>query len=140
MLAKVKPAIGRPKPGHVKGIFPLAAPPRPARFGGMLIAWTTVSSRTEAEAIARAAIQQGRAVCVQIDGPVSSLYRWKGQVETAEEYRLTFKLLPEQSSDLEQLVHAMHTYDVPEWVVVPASHVSEKYLSWARTTPNSSTF
>ena len=140
MLAKVKPAIGRPKPGHVKGIFPLAAPPALADFGIMLIAWTTVSSRAEADAIAHTAIQQGRAACVQIDGPITSIYHWDGQVETTEEYRLTFKLLPEQAAALEQLVHKMHPYDTPEWIVVPASHVSEKYLSWARTTPNSSPF
>lgn len=140
MLAKVKPAIGRPKPGHVKGIFPLAAQPALANFGNMLIAWTTVSTRAEADSIAQATVKQGRTACVQIDGPVTSVYRWEGRVETAEEYRLTFKVLPEQAAALEQLVHDLHPYETPEWIVVPAGHVSEKYLSWARTTPNSSPF
>ena len=140
MLAKVKSAIGRPKPRHVKGIFPLAARTALPDFGIMLIAWTTVSSRPEADLIAQAAVKQGRAACVQIDGPVTSVYRWEGRVETAEEYRLTFKFLPEQATGLEQLVHTMHPYEIPEWIAVPASQVSEKYLSWARTPPNSSPF
>ncbi|MCC6416263.1 MAG: divalent-cation tolerance protein CutA [Opitutaceae bacterium] len=104
----------------------------------MLIAWTTVSRRAEAETIAQTAVAQGRASCVQIDGPIASVYCWEGHVESVEEYRLTFKLLPEQAESLEQLVHKLHPYETPEWIVVPASHVSEKYLSWARATPNSS--
>lgn len=106
----------------------------------MLIAWTTVSQRTDATRIAQAAIMQSRAACVQIDGPITSIYRWAGRLESTEEYRLTFKFLPEQAAALEQLVHQLHPYETPAWVVIIANQVSEKYLSWARATPNSSPF
>jgi periplasmic divalent cation tolerance protein len=65
-----------------------------------------------------------------------SHYRWQGQVEQAEEFRLCFKLLPAHAAELERDILAAHPYDTPEWVVVRAESVGEKYLSWA--TANSS--
>lgn len=98
----------------------------------MLIAWTTVGSREVAEDIAAAAIAENVAVCVQVEGPVSAHYRWQGEQERAEEWRLMFKFLARQSGALEKWVHGRHPYETPEWVVVRAEHISEKYLSWAR--------
>ena len=103
----------------------------------MFIAWTTVTARVDADRIACDAVVRNLAICVQIDGPISSRYRWQGRVEQAEEYRLCFKCLPAHLAELEQRVLAMHPYDTPEWLVVRAEHVGEKYLSWANA--NSST-
>jgi periplasmic divalent cation tolerance protein len=97
----------------------------------MLIAWTTVSQRADAERLAGDAVSRGLAVCVQIDGPIVSHYRWEGRVERAEEYRLTFKLTASRLEALETFVIAQHPYDTPEWLVVHAERVGEKYLSWA---------
>jgi periplasmic divalent cation tolerance protein len=98
----------------------------------MLIAWTTVPTKVIAETLAAAAVHAGHAACVQVEGPVTSHYFWEGKQEKTEEYRLTFKLLPAQLDALERWLHARHPYQVPEWVVVKADHVAEKYLSWAR--------
>jgi periplasmic divalent cation tolerance protein len=103
----------------------------------MLLAWTTVASRADAERLAHDAIQRNLAVCVQIEGPISSHYRWQGQVERAEEFRLCFKLMAPHASALELYVTTSHPYATPEWIVVRAEHVGEKYLSWAEA--NSST-
>ena len=101
----------------------------------MLIAWTTVATLADASRLARGAVEARLAACVQVDGPVTSHYRWEGRIESAQEYRLMFKFLPEQAAALEA------------WIWRPASlrharsgswsraeHVSEKYLSWARGT------
>ena len=98
----------------------------------MLIAWTTVADKAAADSLASAVVSEKLATCVQIDGPITSHYRWENRVEKAEEYRLLFKLLPDQSARLEKRIHELHPYDTPEWIVVNAQHVSEKYLSWAR--------
>jgi periplasmic divalent cation tolerance protein len=98
----------------------------------MLIAWTTIASRPEAETLAAGIIARNLATCVQIDGPIVSHYRWRGQTERAEEYRLCFKFLPAQLLALQAHVLRHHPYDTPEWVVVRAEHVGEKYLSWAQ--------
>jgi periplasmic divalent cation tolerance protein len=71
------------------------------------------------------------AVCVQIDGPILSIYRWEGKMDQSEEFRLTFKCLPSCVAALEEQVLLRHPYHTPEWVVVRAEHVGEKYLSWA---------
>jgi periplasmic divalent cation tolerance protein len=103
----------------------------------MLIAWTTVTHRADAETLAATVIAGNHAVCVQVEGPVVSHYRWQGRVERAEEFRLCFKLLPAQLPALEACALRHHPYDTPEWIVVRAEHVGEKYLSWAQGNPHS---
>ena len=103
----------------------------------MFIAWTTVASRADAERIAADIIARNLAACVQIDGPVTSLYRWHGKTEQSQEFRLWFKALDGRLEPLEKHVLATHPYDTPQWIVVGAAHVGEKYLSWAEA--NSST-
>ena len=103
----------------------------------MLIAWTTVGTSAEAERLASDVVAAGVAACVQVEGPITSHFRWEGKTERVEEFRLCFKFVPEQLAALERLVLAAHPYDTPEWIVVRAEHVGEKYLSWARA--NSST-
>jgi periplasmic divalent cation tolerance protein len=100
----------------------------------MLIAWTTVSQRSDAERLATGIIGLRLAACVQIEGPVTSCYQWEGKVERAEEFRLCLKFLPGQSAALAAWVQANHPYDTPEWIVVQAAEVGEKYLSWAKAT------
>lgn len=104
----------------------------------MFIAWTTVAQRADAERLAADAVNRRLAVCVQIDGPIVSHYRWEGRTERAEEFRLTFKCTPSRLAQLEACILAQHPYATPEWMVVRAEHVGEKYLSWAEansTTP-----
>jgi periplasmic divalent cation tolerance protein len=103
----------------------------------VFIAWTTVANRADADRIAADAIAGNLAVCVQIDGPIVSHYRWEGKAGRSEEFRLLFKCLPEILPALERHVLATHPYDTPEWLVVRAERVAEKYLSWAQA--NSST-
>lgn len=103
----------------------------------MLIAWTTVSTSNDAEHLADACIAQNLAVCAQIDGPIHSHYVWLGRKTAAQEWRITFKFLPEQSTALSTYIHSAHPYDTPQWLVVAADKVGEKYLSWARA-PRSS--
>ena len=103
----------------------------------MFVAWTTVADRADADRLAAGAVERGLAACVQIDGPVTSHYRWEGKVERSEEFRLTFKCLPARLMALETYILGSHPYAAPEWLVVRAERVGEKYLSWAGA--NSST-
>ena len=103
----------------------------------MFIAWTTVADRDTADRLAREAVAQKLAVCVQIEGPVISHYRWQGREERSEEFRLTFKCLTARIDALEAWILARHPYETPEWLAIHAERVGEKYLSWAES--NSST-
>jgi periplasmic divalent cation tolerance protein len=97
----------------------------------MLIAWTTVATAADADGLAAEAVARGHTVCVQVEGPVTSHYRWQGAQERTGEFRLMFKFLPGQQAALEAWLQAAHPYTTPEWVVVRAEYVGEKYLSWA---------
>ncbi len=97
----------------------------------MYLAWTTVANRADAERLAADVVTRQLAVCVQIDGPIISYYRWQNHTERAEEQRLCFKCLPSHLPALEKHVLSIHPYDTPEWVVIAAERVAEKYLSWA---------
>jgi len=98
----------------------------------LLIATTTVSSRELADAIARSLIDDRLAACVQVDGPITSYYRWQGKAEQATEWRLTIKSLESVAAKLHEKVLAIHPYDVPQWVVVAADSVSPDYLLWVQ--------
>lgn len=104
------------------------------------IGWTTVGTVADAETMAEKLVEAGLAVCVQREGPLHSTYRWEGRLESSTEYRLTIKFLPEKQADLERALFAQHPYEVPEWLVVFADRVGEKYLSWAQTRSERSPF
>ena len=101
----------------------------------MFIAWTTLATRADAEKLAVEVVARGLAVCVQVEGPVVSHYVWQGRPEKTEEFRLCLKCLPDKLSALQSYVLAQHPYETPEWIVVRAEHVGEKYLSWAKANP-----
>ena len=103
----------------------------------LMLGWTTVDKKEDAERLARGLVENGLAACVQIEGPIASIYRWQGKLETAEEFRLLVKFLPALNIAVEQWLVTQHPYETPEWVVVQAEHVAEKYLSWARANSTS---
>jgi periplasmic divalent cation tolerance protein len=109
-------------------------------MSGMLVAWTTTTERADAERLAHGAVAARLAACAQVDGPVKSFYRWEGKQEEATEYRIWFKCLRPNAAALEAWVHNHHPFDTPQWLVVDAEHVGEKYLSWAIANSTSAPF
>jgi len=72
------------------------------------------------------------AACAQVLGPVSSTYRWKGEVEHAEEWYCYLKTTLGRLPELQKRIGELHPYDVPEVIAVPISHGDEAYLAWVR--------
>lgn len=93
------------------------------------LAQTTVNSSELATSLAQAAVEKGLAACVQIEGPLKSVYRWQGVIETAEEWRLTFKTTPRQLVALSGWIQKVHPYKTPEWLVWEA-RASMGYGDW----------
>ena len=91
---------------------------------------TTTATRGDAEAIARALVERGLAACVQIAGPVSSTYRWRGEIETAEEYLCIIKTRAELFEKVESAIRELHPYQTPEIVATPIVDGSRDYLAW----------
>ena len=92
---------------------------------------TTVDSREVAVELARAAVEGRRAACVQILGPITSVYRWEGRVEEAQEFLLLMKVPSQGLERLAVFVRERHPYDTPELTSVDSLYVDERYLEWA---------
>jgi periplasmic divalent cation tolerance protein len=91
----------------------------------------TCYTLTEARKISRAILQKRLAACVNIHtAPIESIYRWKGKIETAREHLLLIKTTTRRLRSLEKEVLRLHSYDTPEFLVLPISSGSQAYLRW----------
>jgi len=98
---------------------------------GSRLVLVTCGSIVEARKIARYVVQKRLAACVNIVlGPVQSIYRWKGKVQSAREVLIVIKTTDKRLADLEKEVKHWHSYDVPEFVVIPIAAGSREYLAW----------
>ena len=91
---------------------------------------TTVADRADAERIAVTLVAKQLAACVQVSGPIESTFRWKGQVETSQEWICTAKTRRELYPAVEQAIRELHTYEQPEIIAVPIVLGSAGYLAW----------
>src|SRR6266576_4919108 len=95
------------------------------------IVLVTCSTLTEARRIARTVVSRRLAACVNIIlGPAESFYTWNGKLERAREYLLVMKTAAKHLSELEREVQRLHSYEVPEFIALPITEGSKKYLSW----------
>jgi len=106
----------------------------PTRPGAVWVGWTTTATREEAEHLGRGLVEEGLAACAQIDGPVTSFFRWEGVTETATEYRLTLKFTKIRAADIESWLLRHHSYQNPQWVCVRSAAAAKNYLNWVGAT------
>lgn len=100
-----------------------------ARRGRVFEIRSTFADRAAAEAAARRLVEEGVAACGQVEGPVTSVYRWRGTLETATEYRLTLKTSADAVERCAQSLRAIHAYELPELIVSEVS-ASGAYADW----------
>jgi periplasmic divalent cation tolerance protein len=91
---------------------------------------TTTETKEQAQIIAAHLVGERLAACVQISGPIISTYRWKGKVETAEEWLCLIKTREGLYPELEKAIIRLHPYATPEIIAVPISKGSQGYLNW----------
>jgi periplasmic divalent cation tolerance protein len=91
---------------------------------------TTTEKREDAERIAQILVQKRLAACVQIIGPISSRYWWKGKVENAEEWLCLIKSKESLYGLLEKAIKETHPYEIPEITAVPIIAGSKEYFRW----------
>lgn len=96
---------------------------------------TTVGSRDQAQAMARALVERKLAACAQIDA-IESFYTWDGAIQNEPEFRITFKTTDAQYAAVEAAIRALHSYELPAIHAVALSHVYAPYAQWIRDHSN----
>lgn len=91
---------------------------------------STAGSREEALKIARSLVEEQIAACVNIVGPIASVYRWQGNVENAQEFLLLVKTTSARSADAIKRIQELHSYDLPEAIELNIEGGSAGYLKW----------
>jgi periplasmic divalent cation tolerance protein len=87
----------------------------------------------EAERVGRTVVEERLAACVNILGPVRSIYRWQGAVETAAEVAAIFKTSQIQADALIARIAGLHSYEVPCIATWPIDKILVSYADWVET-------
>ncbi len=75
-------------------------------------------------------MDQALAACVQ-SLPITSTYRWQGEVEETNEILLLIKTTADRVSDVQDMLAREHPYEVPEIITFDPDPVSAPYAAWA---------
>jgi periplasmic divalent cation tolerance protein len=98
-----------------------------------VIVISTTDSETAARDLATGAITAKLGACAQIVGPITSVYRWNGEVASEQEWRVEIKTAADRVATLTEHIKAQHSYDLPEIIATPITDGSAEYLAWLVT-------
>jgi len=96
----------------------------------VMLVLVTAGSEENARAIARTLVEEKLAACVNIVGPIESIYRWKDAVEDESEYLMLIKTRARTFARVSRRVKELHTYEVPEVIGLPIAAGSEPCVQW----------
>jgi len=91
---------------------------------------TTADSTELAEKLARELVERRLAACVNVIGPVLSIYRWKGEVTSDEERLLLIKTAASHVAAVRDTIRQLHGYEVPEVLAFEVVDGDPAYLAW----------
>jgi periplasmic divalent cation tolerance protein len=94
------------------------------------IVLTTIGKQQDAEKLALQLVERRLAACVNIVGPIRSVYRWKQKISNEPEYLLVIKTTAEHAAQMRSAFKQLHPYELPECVELAVQGGSEDYLAW----------
>ena len=97
-----------------------------------LVVFVTTTNNEEAASIADALVSERLAACVNILGPIESVYRWEGKVTRDREALMIIKTTGERYPEVERRIKELHSYSTPEIVAIAIERGSLQYLEWLR--------
>jgi periplasmic divalent cation tolerance protein len=96
----------------------------------IVLVLSTAPDDDRAEQWARTLVDERLAACVNVHAPMVSVYRWQGRVERDSERQIVIKTTRDRLPALEARINELHTYELPEFVVVAVDQGSAAYLAW----------
>jgi periplasmic divalent cation tolerance protein len=99
---------------------------------GCVIVLTTIASTADGRELASILVTERLAACVNVLPEMESIYRWEGVVDRERERQLIIKTTADKTESLKARLHQLHAYEVPEFLVLPVTGGSERYLEWLR--------
>ncbi len=95
-----------------------------------IIILVTAANKQEAENIAQHLLKEKLIACANIIGPVTSHFHWAVKIEKSEEFLMLMKTRKELFEKVSEIVHEIHSYEVPEILALPVVAGSKTYLDW----------
>jgi periplasmic divalent cation tolerance protein len=99
----------------------------------MVLILTTAPAGDQGETIARALVDERLAACVNVLAPMTSIYRWRGAVEHETERQIVIKTTRDRVAAVHARLAELHSYELPEFIVVPVADGSTAYLDWVKS-------
>jgi len=96
------------------------------------IVLTTIGSEADAIAIAKTLVDEKLAACVNVLPEMISIYRWKGSIEQDKEHQIVIKTTADRLASLEARVRQLHSYELPEFLVIDPVAGGAAYLAWVK--------
>jgi periplasmic divalent cation tolerance protein len=97
---------------------------------GVISVYAVFADASEAERIGRLIVEERLAACVNILGPIQSIYRWKGTIENTNEVAAIFKTSDGRADELIARISGLHSYDVPCVATWPIERIAAPYAKW----------
>ena len=95
-----------------------------------VIVMTTLPADAEVAPFAQALVEARLAACVNVLPVMDSIYRWQGKVELDRERQLVIKTSRWCLVALWERVRELHSYEIPEFIVLPIVDGNDAYLRW----------
>lgn len=91
---------------------------------------SSIDEYDKAIQIADTLVEENLCACMQIIGPMTSVYRWQGRIVSEKEYLLSAKTSRAKAGALKERLIQLHTYEVPEVIVLHIDDANEAYTNW----------
>jgi periplasmic divalent cation tolerance protein len=99
----------------------------------VVLVLTTADSAELAAQIAAVLVDERLAACVNVSAAMESTFRWEGAIEQATERQLVIKTTQAQVGAVQKRIAELHSYELPEFLVIPVAAGSPGYLDWVRS-------
>ncbi len=97
-----------------------------------VVIMTTTNTEREAKALAESIVRDRIAACVQVLPKIHSVFEWEGNIHSDQEYLLLIKTFEKQTSKVRKKLEEEHSYEVPEFIVLPVIEASDDYANWMK--------